>query len=628
MDLTEYLESNLEPSTEKFLNVKTRVKSLLSQREPDMDVSDNSVVGDLILNRFCKVLAIAEEAQACLLSDVQISNILNGNICDCDFAEAFIKSLGFANILNANTTGVVRITFNATKLNPASTYSIDAGSSLAFNDAYMFRFYAPKKGSINIKFPQADKSFYEYSGPNTDFAYNIFYAGILEVIANDSSATDKDRWIPSLYFIDLPVYGPSNASIEAGSNPTTDISDPQGYISSIELLNDIVPFETPTSIVQLAKLAQKLYPSSNFSTKGGVVSYLTKEFPNINCFTPLTQNDDTGRQHIILDNYKQSVLDIYTKTGNPNNLITVTQNIPAAYMNNVNLIAPATSITSASYTYRTGTIADTNPSYKTVELDVTNTHGKDVAFLDTTVHIGDTFSNIASLPGVESLNSIFAKFISLNVFDKGYKNAPINIQTYDQFKLCYVTITYTYDPATLFVGSLVNSNACTPFLDTQVRSYIDLFLGQLVLKYNRQSSSYVDRQQIRQDVFTLMNEIVSPLVYNVGYLTSILINNGALSLNNVLSLGFLKVCPYTSVCLTYQNNVKFAGDICKDMQPTPTLENIKGEFTISDALPATYANNNTMKSVYNSKIKVDNSNLGYTLPLENISLVESTTTII
>ena len=83
MDLIDYIESNNTPSLTKFSEVKQRIKNIMSIREPDMDVSDNSVVGDLVINRFAKIVALAEEAQDCIFSDIQLSNILDGNICDC-----------------------------------------------------------------------------------------------------------------------------------------------------------------------------------------------------------------------------------------------------------------------------------------------------------------------------------------------------------------------------------------------------------------------------------------------------------------------------------------------------------------------------------------------------------------
>ena len=58
MDLIDYIESNNTPSLTKFSEVKQRIKNIMSIREPDMDVSDNSVVGDLVINRFAKIVAL------------------------------------------------------------------------------------------------------------------------------------------------------------------------------------------------------------------------------------------------------------------------------------------------------------------------------------------------------------------------------------------------------------------------------------------------------------------------------------------------------------------------------------------------------------------------------------------
>ena len=371
MDLISYIKNNATASSDKYLSVKNRLKSILGQREPDMDLSDNSVVGDLILNRFANIVALAEEGQACMLSDIQLSNIINGNICDCTFAEAFVKSLGIDSLLTAKTTGIIRIKFKARQEGDGDldrdgnsisyntdgslistlldTYTkdgiltLDAGTSLGFPEDMMFHFYAPKPGPIYIKFPKRRIDF-----TTVDFEEgknkNFYYAGIDEAdtIVDVASGTV----VPRAFFVDIPIYGPSNANIPSGTEAETDLNPAllKTFITEIATASDIVPYETPTSLVELAKLAQKLYPSSNFSTKGGIISYFAKQFPQMNCVVPVT-NVDT---ELLTDETNTNpFLDIYTKTGG--SYVEVTQIIPEGFAGFVPLMAPPDQITSCFF---------------------------------------------------------------------------------------------------------------------------------------------------------------------------------------------------------------------------------------------------------------------------------------
>lgn len=637
MDLIDYIESNNTPSLTKFSEVKQRIKNIMSIREPDMDVSDNSVVGDLVINRFAKIVALAEEAQDCIFSDIQLSNILNGNICDCTFAEAFIKSLGVENLLQVNTYGILRLTFNADAILSGNytsydssdgetiLLSLDAGTSIGFDNEYMFRFYMPKQGPINIYFPRKD--FSPINGINdTPFGKfskdkNNFFAGISEVVADDAaSSSNMAIFKPSTFFVDLPIFGPSNASVAAGDEPKTDISSVllNEVITNIQVLQNIEPLELPTSLIQLAKLTQKVFPSSNFTTKPGVISYVTKQFPFTNCVTPLTQNDDAGRKcYVSRTNSLIATLDIYAKKGIED--ITVTQYVPRAYMNQVAFMAPIKKILDASYVYRNSDSSATlvenlsAANYTTVTLDTIAK--SDDAFLDIMAY---SFNNGRDPTPLQTLNSVSNKFAVLNVFDKGYNTLPINLTTDDQFKFNYVKITYTYDMASLFAGTLIPSTACDPFISTLSRNYINLDINQLVVNYLKQPNTFIDRQLALDNLYTLMNEIASPLVFNSAYIVNILLNSGAAGVNSIQAIGDIKLCNATShLIATTQDSKIYAGDVCKNTAKITSLKDIKGTFKASAG-----------ERLGPTTMLVDSSNLAYSLEKDNISLIEQSTSIL
>ena len=627
MELLTYINSNDSPTLEKYQSVKNRLKSILGNREPDMDLSDNSVVGDLILNRFAKVLALAEEAQDCIFSDIQLSNILNGNICDCDFATEFVKSLGFDSLLQSNTMGVLRIRFKASELsNFASTYeddnitlsnvfALDAGTSIGFNNEYMFRLFAPQDGPVYIKFPDTS-SLLDTTNTLVVPNKNFYYAGI------DSVNYLNGAYQPESYFVDIPIYGPSDANVSAGDEATTDINTVilnnfilEGGITSV---TDISPFETPTSLVDLTKLAQKIYPSANFSTKSGIVSYLTQKFTNIDCFVPLTNNDSAGRQEQITvgnttppTQVTKSTLDIYTKSGT--NLITVTQIVPKAYMQNIALMAPLKELLAASYAIQS--TSDTN-TYTTNSLGTVPNASS--GFVDLTVVMGDGISD----GGMRDLGGKNAKFVIANIFSNGYgtestPQVPLSLSSSQDF---YLTITYTYDPALMFVGNLINSPQCNPFCDTESRFFINTSINALNCNYTKQTNTYLDRQSAQESIYELMNNICYPLVYNDAYISDILISNGAYSINNIACMAYVNLCAYTTWMYRTQNSI-YGGKINSNY--IDELNGINGTISFSttdtSSLPVNLSGE--------TSIIFNDSNIAFTLPLENINLIENATVL-
>ena len=640
MDLLSYINSNAKASSAKYQSVKTRLKTILAEREPDMDLSDNSVVGDLILNRFANIVALAEEAQACILSDIQLNNILNGNVCDCAFTEAFIKSLGLDALASVNTTGVLRIKFKAEAIDAyfnglpvntnafdTRTFYIDKGTSIAFGD-YMFRFFAPADGPIKIRFLNENDSIFasDYASKSltqssaaldniNNGAEKIsenYYHAVID--AEENIIVDNGTVAPQAYIVDLPIYGPTDASVLENSTPLTSL--PTAVLENFILDNGIYtvkainPYETPTSLIDLTKLAIKLYPSSNFANKSGVVSYLTKMFPSINCVTPVTSNDKAGRLETInvgntTVGLKKFTLDIYTKTGTPDDLITVTQVIPAAQFDTFAFMAPPVEIKELTWTALNGG----NAPALAEEIIVDTINPADSLDISTYANFSLLYGTpICDLDFLDFLTSKYAKFANCSL---SISNSKISKDAgYDG----YITITYTYDPAMLFVGSLINSPSCAPFFSTEVKNYIKYKLN-LVANYKKQISTYFDRQEAEEDIYQLLNKLHYPIVYNDAYIADILITNGAYSIDYIGTSGTIEICPFSTYAQVVYNNNQL-GLTC-GVVPTLALNKINS-FNYITATRVEDSNNNVLNTRYYT-----NQNIAPFITRDLISLSEN-----
>ena len=496
MNLTDYIENNIDVSNEKLNDVLLRLRAVLSKIMPELDTTSTSPFGALMLLALARLIASAEESLQCILSDIDLENALNGNTCDCEFAEKFIKSLGLNSLINSDTVGVLRLTFkndnNYINANDNTTIELDQGTSIVFNDEYLFHFIVSNRGPIKILIPNFKKEL-----PENLFNENYFIASILRMDTNGNALE---------YYVDIPIRGPSNANISAGTVPSTDIK--AEYLNNLFLengiynVNDITPYESPTTLDKLTKVTQKIYPSSNFSTKGGIISYFTKLYPRLNCISPVTTNDSESRVINTSDNV--FTLDIFGKNGieevqcadfikvsDPKSVIFCLQCRPKK----INQIIA----------YKSNTEESTESLYTE---DITTTCPV-VYYPDKSPYQGE----------------------NLNVIDRCFTRYCKNFQMHyipDNTK--YISISYTYDP---YWHIMDNSMSDKPFVDTAIKNFYDLTITKLDIKYKKPAGTFIDRQTIVAQIHEFLNTLSYPVEYNDAYISDILLLNGASVVTNI-----------------------------------------------------------------------------------------------
>ena len=585
MNLIDYINSTEEPSADKLVAVKQRIVMLLKIIAPDLNIEENVVLQELLLNSFARIVALAEEAQNAELSDIQLSNIINGNIYDCEFAEAFVKSLGIESLTTANTFGILRIKFSADAINANPQFlekgiSLDAGTSIGFDDTYMFRFYLCHSGSLTIEFPKANCTFKQFS-PANFLEKNTFYAYIEDIVSNDDTGlNNKDFFRPYVYTVDLPIYGPSDASLSAGDIAATDIDSDllNNYITSIELVQDIDPIDLPTNIIDLALLAKRIYPNPKANTKPGIISYFSRYMPFIECISPET----------VFSNDKP-ILNVYAKKGlDP---ITVTQVIPRSYTGLVSLASFPKEFIEASYRKRIKTSDDLITSLSTAEyedkvLAIGNDNKKD--FIDLTCvsyNKSDT-----TLDPIESFNAASNIFMIPNIYLYNEGTSKYDVMDFtqeDQFKFNYITITYTYDPALLFLRNLRNNPYINKNFDIRIKSYIDAHIDRLEIIYEQKVNTYFDRQNAKQELFNYVNTCSYPIKpFDQNKLKNILMENGATNITDMYFYGTEKLYPYTSF-ISYSSNKILAGKIQTPSFASSITTNEGKSYVLENSIPIT-----------------------------------------
>ena len=307
--------SNL--SSTEIQNSVTDVRTVIKQALPTLDTAPDSVFGNLFVVPSAKTNAAFEKAKDCLLSDLIISNIAQGKVCDCDFVKEYIKNFGISTLEDGTLPiqGVVRLVFNTNKM-----YTIDRGMMMVFNEDYLCNFWILGKDNTDIVVYPAEHPF-SYNDTFNTFRLSPY------------SASDGEQGEITQWYVDLPVYTSAASQISAGDIATYDLAIDE--LVSITAVTDMSTDTTEEQPVErMANVAQQVFPSSNMTTKGNAVSFAMSNFYNNIATACVVDQNDKEIKNASKDvmGVKSPKVDIYTQ---PKNLVEATSVVKLARVINV-----------------------------------------------------------------------------------------------------------------------------------------------------------------------------------------------------------------------------------------------------------------------------------------------------
>ena len=126
--ITDYMPDIDSLSAEELAEVRDRLKTYLVSKPEfaDIDMRANSVVGDLILSPLAHIIASLEVAMNRVLSDVDLGNVSQGTIYNCDFVKQYLNNFGEGQVYEYPSTGIVQLSFS----DPATKF-LDYGTKLS-----------------------------------------------------------------------------------------------------------------------------------------------------------------------------------------------------------------------------------------------------------------------------------------------------------------------------------------------------------------------------------------------------------------------------------------------------------------------------------------------------------------
>lgn len=546
MNLNSYINSDKEVSIEALQETMSRIRSVMATEWRDIDTTPSSPFGNLVLVPLAKTIALYEDAANCVLSDVVLENAVNGVACNCEFVKKFITGLGLSSLLEANSTGIVRFVYNRkpsdypldnksadpsyvkTDDDGFKYFEIDQGSVLGFSNTYVLHPYAAKPGVIRIYDPIDPIAAKENKVKQPDTSINMKYLSLSE---------DGDK-----YFVDIPVYGTPDAEIAVGASGTIDKTEEEleDLIMDITLVSGMIPYSFPEKLSELMDLFKQIYPSSNFSTKLGTVSYIKKKFPKVDCISPVYSKVDP-------ENIRSGTtpsLDVYVKSYQ--SLMEITQGI-RVYCQSINSDKSTWIgyVNNANYIYKLKTFSSFDGSI----VDLTTEKDVDIELISQNIN--------TKLPGLSYCGTEYEKFLIKITIPHSKKAEYLGDETgADSFKNLndqdnetptsgFLRITYLTDPYLNVISNYISAAEVQPFLDTQIKNFVNYTIEQLDITYYKQQGKYMDRVQAVDDIITLVNNLSYPYNFDNAYLTDIMLLHGAYGVKSINIIGSIRLTEAT-----------------------------------------------------------------------------------
>lgn len=249
----------LDVDPARLTEVNARLTAVLAEQYPDIDVQPNSVFGDTVLRPLVYLIAGTEQALSCTLSDLDLRNVAQGNICDCDFVRAYLENLGIRDGSDLPTVATLRLLYNT-----------DAARQISNTTRFLF-------DGVLVR-------------PFTTLSSEI------DILESAASRADPDqnifRLTPTLgdqFYVDLVVYGPAGIEVPAETTATSDIDDE--FLDSIQLVTPLRPTFFGGTVQELAEKASRLFPASGLTTRASASSFILNKLANVKAVSPVTTGD-------------------------------------------------------------------------------------------------------------------------------------------------------------------------------------------------------------------------------------------------------------------------------------------------------------------------------------------------
>lgn len=246
--ITTYMPAYAELEPDSVRDTRERLERYIRVSFPDLDINPNTVVGDLIITPQAFTVSAIESGMDRFMSDLNLGNVADGIIFNCDFVEKYLGNFAAYRTRNMQASGVLRLEFNANE-----DYYLDRRIRFSL-DNEIFSMYLPYPGEFHIC--QVGKTRGQ----------------------NENGVTLKDTG-SGTYFADIPVVG-NTGDVEIAADTKGLIStDEFPTLMSIHSLDDFNPGTDTVTLPELAKRTRDTIYAASLNTRQSAIRYVYELCP-------------------------------------------------------------------------------------------------------------------------------------------------------------------------------------------------------------------------------------------------------------------------------------------------------------------------------------------------------------
>lgn len=568
---------------------------------PELDTRPNSVFGDMMLTPFATLMAALEIAHERRESDLNLSRLAGGTVFNEAFARQWLEAFGSTSRGSINTTGVIRLLFNVNKqyvLDPDVSiklnsvnykFNADEGDPIIIQPvgtidsrrvltrigtdqyAVYFPVFGPPGGTV------ADGATATTTIPHPELisvtAVGDFDGGLLEEDVPALARKAKQSFYSSsittrggaINFIrqNFPSMPGVSAVITGDSEMLRDSTNPLGvregkvdvfvksltsYVFGEQILTLTLDTEQDGWVGKLS-LPQ---PPAFYDTSRGI--FKVTNFDNARSInTVFAKSEDTRVDNVGVSFSKLETLGILVQDTNPLNfqnhnigtVVNMTNNdagllVDGIYASNVfsNVFERGVSLTFQ------GTEIVNDPDIGNVlaavalAIDLNTLENTKVYFLPDnpgTPTVGLSLSNF-------EYDKLFRGLVLKVTSASGAFVAGDLVGTKFEFSFrgqtAEFSVNFLHDPALVKVDGLLSDPKATPAgIDVLTRSFIPCYITQFTVNYRVPSGTTVDVDTARSRIFSYVNNIIYPDVFEESVISGIMLDAGASGVQSLVKSG-------------------------------------------------------------------------------------------
>lgn len=460
-------------------SVRRRLDSYAADAFPDVAHSPGTAIGDLVITPQSYIIAAIENGINNFASDLNLSNVANDIIYNCDFVKEYLKNFIPEDVKSLRSSGTVRIVFNTD-----SDFILDRSTQFRINGS-IFTIYLPNYG------------------PFVCFKHGtIIPAGVNGCVLKD---TGSGSW-----FCDIPVLGDSGAtSVIQGNSVEMSLTtkEMEEAIESITALHDFNDGTIEYTLPELAKLAQTTMYSASLNTRNGAIRFVNSMCPFVEGTYALTSRDRE-----MLRDYKNEFgiasgcMDVYARTS----AYEFTEVQQVRLVLNADKTAYEGDWEYVGQPYHLESITHPATNLEQLEHTITSTSDNGTGALASYTQHERLHISVVNLTD-EGGDSIFSPEIS----DLGEEYT-------------YFTVTYQTDPMLPALAHTVENSDCTP-INTSIitRGFIPVIIEQFEVVYTRKPGVVPDLESAVDNIKRYLGSITYPDAYSDANVSAIMGEAGA-----------------------------------------------------------------------------------------------------